>query len=149
MNLNLSISEESCLTISGDGVSVGVSDSDTNADSYEMCEFPFEYNGVVYNECSWDWQPQFEESDKRNADLNDILDFDFYDRPIKNLEDKQFFQSPDETTYKKPVGAWCKWKNGDHYGRGKCGPNCPIPKRPATEGKLIMSLTKEQQLALT
>ena len=106
----------------------------TNTDSYEMCEFPFEYNGVVYNECTWDWQPVFEENDEKNADLNRFLDFDDNDERPYEWQDERLFQSYNESTYKKPVGAWCKWKNGGYSGRGKCGPNCPIPKRP--EGKL-------------
>merc|ERR1719264_318531 len=38
------VEEDSCLVVSGDG-------------SYEMCDFPFEYNSITYNECTWDWPP--------------------------------------------------------------------------------------------
>ena len=107
MNVCLNLLEESCLTISGHLHS-------------EMCDFPFEYNGVTYNECTWDWPPLLERNDARNVHLNEILDFE-----------------DESDLYTEDAGAWCmyhsklsKTKNDTFTGRGKCGPNCPIPSKP-------------------
>ena len=79
----------------------------------EMCEFPFTYMGITYNECTWDWPPILSSIDGINFDLKDILEDEGY----------------------TDAGAWCMfryWKNENTtgIGRGKCGRNCPIPPKP-------------------
>ena len=98
-----SFSEDSCLSVSGEG-------------SYEMCHFPFEYNGNTYNECTWDWSPLLKSRAGEKLYFEQFLDF----------EDESEVESTD-------AGAWCMWKNGNKSGRGKCGTNCKIPKKPEGE----------------